>query len=348
MRYRVAVIGSLLIGLASFSFAQADAASTRGFDSNQLTRPANGGETVGAILTGTVRRQDDQGVSNARIEVRELTGMVAASAYSGPNGSFQINGLRAGRYEIVATVGIAEAHTQLALDRGENSISLRVSERGNTSAQAGGSAKSVSLAEMQVPEKARKALTKYRELLAKKREKEADKELARALEIYPHYAEALRERGIMNFANGRVDDAVNDLTSAIKYDPSNGMAYVALGAAFNNTEKYDDAQRALERGVALVPDAWQAHFELARTELAKGDYAGSLRSIDKAQQFLKDEYLPMHLVKAHALLGLKNYTEAQNELEAFLTRDPNGVDSAQVRHTLDEVKSFTARGGNGK
>jgi hypothetical protein len=56
----------------------------------------------------------------------------------------------------------------------------------------------------------------------------------------------------------------------------------------------------------------------------------------------------MHLVKAHALLGLKNYTEAQNELEAFLTRDPNGVDSAQVRHTLDEVKSFTARGGNGK
>src|SRR5690242_16851988 len=104
MFYRVAVIGSLLIGLASFSFSQAEAPSARGFDSTQMLHSSNASEGAVAILTGTIRTQNDRGVPNARIEVHDLTGMLMASAYSGPNGSFQINGLRAGRYEIVATV----------------------------------------------------------------------------------------------------------------------------------------------------------------------------------------------------------------------------------------------------
>jgi tetratricopeptide (TPR) repeat protein len=342
MLYRVAVIGSLLLTLASISLAQVSDASTRNIDPS--SRPMNG--DIMSALTGVVRTQDNRGVPNARVEVRDMTGGVIASTYSGPNGSFQINNLASGRYEVVATVGLSEGREQLMLDRGENTITLRVSEHAESA--GAGNATSVSVAAMRVPEKARKALEKARGLAGKNRNDEAMKELNRALDIYPQYSDALRERGIMNYAAGHLEEAKTDLDQAIKCDPNNAMAYVALGATFNNDNKFDDALRALDRALSLAPDVWQGYFELARTKLAKGDYEGSLRAADKAQQFMKNEYAPIHLVRAHAMLGMKNYTDAQGEFEAFLARDPNGEDSARVRQTLDQVKAFTARAASGK
>jgi tetratricopeptide (TPR) repeat protein len=327
------------------SVAQVSDASTRGFDASTTVRPLNG-DNVTSAITGVVRTQDNRGVPNARVEVRDMTGTAIAATYSGPSGTFQINSLASGRYEVVATVGLAEAREQLMLDRGENSVVLRVNDR--TPSADAGNATSVSVAAMRVPDKARKALEKARELTGKNRNDDAVKELNRALEIYPQYSDALRERGIINYANGHLDQAKADLDQAIKYDPNNAMAYVALGATFNNVDKFDDALRVLDRGLSLAPNGWQGYFELARTKLGKGDYEGSLRAAEKSQQFMKHEYLPIHLVRAHAMLGMKNYTEAQAEFEVFLAQDPNGEDAARVRQTLDQVKAFTARTASGK
>jgi Flp pilus assembly protein TadD len=345
MFYRVAVIGSLLLGLASFAVAQNETSRLA-----QFNRPALHGMETGetaAVISGVVRSEDNRGISNARVEVRDMTGSAVASTYSGPNGSFQINGLATGRFEVVAIVGLAEAREQLALNHGENTVTLRVADHGPAAADAG-HADSVSVAAMRVPEKARKALNKAHELNARQRPQDAAKEIARALEIYPQYSDAFLERGIMHFAAAELNEAESDLQQAIKYDPNNAMAYIAMGAVLNNGEKYDDAARALDRGVALAPNAWQGYFELARMSLAKGDFANALRNTDRARQFMSQDYGPLHLVRAHALMGLKNYPEAQSELEALLSKDPNAADSAQVRETLDQVKTFTARAASGK
>ena len=345
MFHRVAVIGSLLIGLASFSSAQNDFSPPGPFGHDQ--RSLHNVESESVIVVGVVRAQDNRGVANARVEVRDLSGSTVASTYSGPNGSFQINGLHSGRYDLVATVGLSEAREHLALEHGENSVTLQVNDRTPSAADAG-NATSVSVADMRVPEKARKALNKARESIGKHRTDDAQKELAKALEIYPYYSDAYRERGIMQFAAGNIDGAVNDLQQAIKYDANNAMAYVAMGAALNNQEKYGDALRALDRGVAIQPNAWQAYFEMARAELGQGDFAASLRSCDRAKLLMATDYAPLHLVRAHALMGVKNYWEAQSELEEFISRNPNGEDTARVQQTLDEVKAFTARASRGK
>jgi tetratricopeptide (TPR) repeat protein len=212
MLHRVAVIGSLLIGLASFAFAQFDVNQSRPFEGAGISRSGGLGEHGFASITGLVRTPDNHGVPNARIEVHDAKGTIIASTYSGPNGAFQMAGLRPGRYEVVATSGLSEAREEVILDRSDNTVSLQVS--GNNGASPGGTADSVSVADMQVPEKARKALNKARELLAKHRTDDAQKQLARALEIYPHYSEALRERGILSFVNGQVEQAQSDLTQA--------------------------------------------------------------------------------------------------------------------------------------
>ena len=55
--------------------------------------------------------------------------------------------------------------------------------------------------------------------------------------------------------------------------------------------------------------------------------------------------MPIHLIKAHALLGLKNYDLAVAELEQFLGNRPDGVDSAKARETLNQVRAFMAASG---
>jgi tetratricopeptide (TPR) repeat protein len=114
-----------------------------------------------------------------------------------------------------------------------------------------------------------------------------------------------------------------------------------MGAALNQTQKYDDATRVLLRAVALQPTAWQAYYELAKASLGKGDYKTALNNVTRACQ-ISQEYAPVHLVKAHALLGMKMYQEAVSELEVYLMREPSGASADSARKTLNKAKSFVS------
>jgi regulator of sirC expression with transglutaminase-like and TPR domain len=81
---------------------------------------------------------------------------------------------------------------------------------------------------------------------------------------------------------------------------------------------------------------------MAKAQLGKGDYQKALAAIDRAGQTGPAEYAPIHLVRAHALLGLKAYQQAMVELETYVSGDPKGADVANVRKTLDQVKAFVA------
>ena len=100
--------------------------------------------------------------------------------------------------------------------------------------------------------------------------------------------------------------------------------------------------RALERGIALDPTSWQGYFEIAKSLLAKQNFEASLRNINRAFELAPKDYLPIHLVRAHIYLGMKNYDEAMTELEAYLEHAPQDSTTDQARKTLDQVRAFAA------
>jgi len=53
----------------------------------------------------------------------------------------------------------------------------------------------------------------------------------------------------------------------------------------------------------------------------------------------------MHLVKAHALMGLKFYDEAVAELEQYIKLDPAGPQAADAKQKLDQARAFTSTAG---
>jgi tetratricopeptide (TPR) repeat protein len=293
-------------------------------------------------INGTLRSQQGVPIANARIELLDgNTGQIETSTYTNPNGSFTLTRIPDGSYEIVAVSGLEEARERLQV-RGELAMLNLVIRGSEVAASRAGNRATVSVAQMKVPEKARNLLAKAQSALDKRKLQEAERYVAEALHVYPDFAEALTMQGLMALDAKRLDDAAASLEKSIQADSNYGNGYVVLGAVYNMESRFDDAIRVLDRGLTLMPQSWQGMFELGKAELAKGNYEAAMRRLNKAGDLAPQEYPPLHLAKAHALLGMKNFSEASSELEAYLEQDPKSPNAAAVRESLDQVKAFVA------
>jgi tetratricopeptide (TPR) repeat protein len=291
----------------------------------------------------TVRVADamNRPANDVRVEVLAAgTRALIASGFTTHDGVTTLPNIPNGVYEVVATKGIVMASERLEIMNTSASVNLRLSSA-ETGDAAGGRA-TVSVAQYRVPNKARKAFAKAQDAFAEHDIERAAKELAKALEIHPQFAEALTLRGILKLDAEDNDGAIDDISSAIKVDPAYATAYVALGAAFNRAQRFDEALQTLDRGVAIDPTSWQGYFEIGKAHVSKGSYELGLRSLDKAQSMSGDRYPPLHLVRAHALLALREYETAMLELQEFLKKAPQAPQSAAAREMMEKTKAFIA------
>jgi Tfp pilus assembly protein PilF len=292
-------------------------------------------------LSGSVRSADDKPLKDVRVELHEASsGSSVGAVYSSSSGNFEFSHIRAGNYEVIATSGVQEVHERVEVTGMGNLVNLRLPI--TTAASDGNGRNSVSVAQYKVPDKAREELKKAREATVKQKPEEAQKHIARALEIYPKYADALTLRGILKLDSKDNNGAIADLQQAIDYDGSCAMAYLVMGAVFNGQGQFDDAVRALQHGEALAPNSWQAYFEMGKSLVGKLQYEDALGQLNKAQALAPADYPLIHLVKAHAMLALNNYGDAMDELQQYLQKDPRGPNSEQAQKMLAQAKAFAA------
>ena len=293
-------------------------------------------------VTGVVTGSDGTPLADVRIEIRdERTGQTVATGYTNSGGAFEFENLPSAPYDVVATRGLLQSQQRLDLGEVGRSVRLQLNTANAAAAEADGSA-TVSVAEYQVPKKARDAFHKAETAMAKNRNDEAGKEVAKALEFYSDYAPALTLRGVLSLDAGNTESAVQDFDHAIHSDPSYALAYTAMAAASNQLNKFDDAIRSADRAITLSPRSWQSYFEMAKAHVGKTEYPHALEDLAKAQQLSPKEYAPIHLVRAHAMLALKNYSSAMTELQTFLTLAPQDPNSPAARTALEKVKAFIA------
>jgi tetratricopeptide (TPR) repeat protein len=338
MKGRVATTLLALCFSAGVCFSQISNTDSGAFGvRNNNSLDAHGSNISGAVIGSNGAPQAD-----VRVEVHsEQSGNTVASGYTNNGGAFEFNGLPLAAYDVVATHGLAETHEHLALGDVGINLKIRLNTRNADAAQADGNA-TVSIAEYKVPQKARDAFHKAEAALAKHRDEEVTKQLSKALEIYPDYAAALTLRGVLSLDAQSPQRAIDDFDKAIHSDPNYALAYTAMAAALNHLEKFDDALRSASRALALAPRSWQSYFEMAKSYVGKADYDHALQQLTKAQALTPTEYAPIHLVRAHVMLVLKNYSSAMDELQAFLTLAPKDPNSNAARETLEKVKAFTA------
>ena len=325
MFYRLLFLLSILIS-AIFSCAQSG-----GFADSVSSVPFR------ATVTGMVHDSADRPVNGARIDVLDLyTGRTLGGTFSLPNGTFVIDNVRRGSYEIVAVSGITEQRTRLDLD-GDREVSFRLPAPPVSSETAS----TVSVSQLKVPGKARRMLEKAEEAFRKARLDDAFRFVQKALGMCPDFARALTLRGILHMQKGDNKDAQPDLERAVQLDYGDDTGFIALASLYNNEGLFDRAQQTLEHGASLNPNSWQVNMELARAQIGRKEYGAAMRSLDHAIPMAPPTLTVMHLFRAQALIGLKDYNSAIGELEFYLSKSPDGPNSEQARTTLAQLKEFS-------
>jgi tetratricopeptide (TPR) repeat protein len=293
-------------------------------------------------ISGMIVDSADVAMSNVRVELRDVSrGNVVASTWTNIAGQYQITGARRGEYEIVALNGLHEVRQRVSVLGGSTALNLRFHDiRGDAAGNS--QANTVDVSAYKVPQNARKALRKAQDALPKGDFQRVAHYVAEALSIYPNYGEALTLNGFLKLQNHEIDDARQDLEKALQYNSGYPMTYFLLAATYNDADRFEDALRTANAGLKLAPNAWQGYFELSKASLAKSQFLESLRQASKALE-LGATIPVLHLVRGDAFAGLKDYDNAIAEMQSYLTGDPNGAVSVEVRSAIEKLRTLAAK-----
>jgi len=313
----------LLVCLATFLNAQINSA---------FSVPS--ADPIAAGLTGKVLGPDGRPMRGIRVEVEQAaTAMPVGSTYTGQDGSFALYNIPSGVYEVVAESGDAEVSSDIAVEPDHPSLELRFPH----SSSMYYTDPTISVARVLVPERARKLYRMASDAFGRGQNDNAEKLLDEALQMEPHFAEALALRGIIRMQQQDLEDAQHYLEKAVHIDPYYSPAYLELASVYNYEGRYDDALRASERGLTLSPRSWQGYFEMAKAAVAKGMYPKALQLVRQAERLGGNSVAGVHIVKACALYPLKLYKDARYELQAALSRKPKGQSAEQARALLAQI-----------
>jgi tetratricopeptide (TPR) repeat protein len=94
--------------------------------------------------------------------------------------------------------------------------------------------------------------------------------VVRAVSPEERKALAHNERGLEQFANGKLEQAVKEYNEAIRAYPNLAAAHNNLGSAHFAAARFEEAAAAFRRAAEIDPNYGQAHFNLALTHLKLG------------------------------------------------------------------------------
>ncbi len=90
----------------------------------------------------------------------------------------------------------------------------------------------------------------------------------KAIAILPDYAEVWNRRAALFFNDGKYDEAIKDLESAIRLEPRHFGAWIGLAMIFESVDRPEAALKAYEKALAIYPLAQAAVQGKKRLERA--------------------------------------------------------------------------------
>jgi tetratricopeptide (TPR) repeat protein len=197
----------------------------------------------------------------------------------------------------------------------------------------------ISVLRLTVPGKARKLYAKAAKLFLKRSFLDAQQNLDQALALHPAFPEALTLQGVIELNLHHLPAAEQNYESAIQVDPSFLPPYLALADLYNAQFRFDDALATIEGAPSEAPRTWAGQYETAWALIGKKQYDRALAITDDALRRHPDPASLLHLARAHALAGLKNFPHAIREMQNYLRSHTSGENTVQDRNFLQQMQA---------
>jgi tetratricopeptide (TPR) repeat protein len=202
----------------------------------------------------------------------------------------------------------------------------------------------VSAASLNAPKDAKKSFDKAGDLLKKKKIPEAQKELEKAVELYPQYSAAWFKLGLTREATNDVEGARKAYSQALDSDPKYLFPYRQLMNLAVKEQKWQDVADLSGKLVKLDPvDFPDGHYYNSVANYYLKNYDVAEKSIREAQKLDTQNKMP----KANQLLGAilvekQDFAGAAEQIRKYLTLVPNAPDAENARKQLTELERFAA------
>ncbi len=141
------------------------------------------------------------------------------------------------------------------------------------------------------------------------------------LKADPRDAQAQLQRGQLLLEEGKTDDALTQVQSAVATEPTSAAAQYALGRVYSVRGDLPSAEKAFSEVLKLNPRAAAAQVELSRLQLATARPADSVKNAEAAVKNLPQS-LDARIALVRGWLATKEYARADREIEALLAARP--------------------------
>jgi tetratricopeptide (TPR) repeat protein len=201
----------------------------------------------------------------------------------------------------------------------------------------------ISATSLQAPKDAKKALEKGREAAKKKKFSEAQKELEKAVQIYPKYAAAWFDLGRVLEQQNQIEQAGKAYSEALAADSKFVSPYLQMALIAARQNRWQDVADTTDRALRLNP----VDFPAAYFYNSVANY--NLKKIDAAEKSAREAQKldPQHRIpKLDHLLGMilaerRDYAGAAEHMRNYLKFAPGAQDADKVRSQLTELEKLT-------
>ncbi len=146
----------------------------------------------------------------------------------------------------------------------------------------------------------------------------------RALEIDPHNAIALADRGLARVSKNALDDAERDLDASAASNPRTGVLLRARGFLEQKRSNYQKAVEFLTDSLTVDANNTFALYHRAQSYMALGEFDKAITDASTATEISQTWIAPYDLrISAHRLLG--NRDRAIEEIHALLSAVPESA-----------------------
>jgi tetratricopeptide (TPR) repeat protein len=137
---------------------------------------------------------------------------------------------------------------------------------------------------------------------------------------------------------GEVELAQPRLEEALRRDPSNAVAWHALGLVRYHSQDLSGAKIAYSSGLQADPQSYENRVGLATLALARGDLDEALRQYDALLE-VRPGFGDAHLGRSFVLMRLGRFNEARDTLETGYRLGANPVVVQRQRTLLDRLQA---------
>jgi len=198
----------------------------------------------------------------------------------------------------------------------------------------------ISATDLTVPDRARKPFQQANALMEREDSTGAIEKLNQAVAVYPDYAMAYNNLGVLYSRLGDKEHGREALRRALSLDDQLGLAYLNLGRIDITSGEFSEAASSLGRAAVLAPDDPLTLLLLSYAEMMDGRFDDAIATSRKAHALARPHAF-VHRLAADSFLRKGDAPDAITELNRFLAEEPNGPEADSVRKELAKVQAVT-------